>query len=80
MKKTFIHKFSNGDICTLCLDFTGKRGSAVTNWKHPDNGSRFEEIEEEYAQWRESVFRDFMGGFSFADQLEIAAKLQGGKA
>jgi hypothetical protein len=74
MKKTFIHTFSNGDKCTLVLDFTGERGKAVADWGSPKE-NRFDQIEAEYIAWRELVFREFMDGMTVAEQFQILAKL-----
>jgi len=76
MKKTFIHTFSNGDQCTLILDFTGDRGRADAKWKNPDGENRFDQIENEYIAWRESVFTDFMNGMTFPQQVEVVSKLK----
>ncbi len=75
MKKTFIHTFSNGDICSLVLDFSGAKGTANAKWSNPTKENRFAEIEEEYIQWRSEVFSDFMDGMTMDQQLEVLAKL-----
>ena len=75
MKKTFIHTFSNGDVCHLILDFTGERPMATATWKKPNTENRFDQIEDEYIQWRTDAFNDFMAGLSFNEGMEIVRKL-----
>ena len=74
MKKTFIHTFSNGDRCSLVLDFTGLKGTAKADWGNPKE-DRFAEIENEYITWREMVFAEFMAGMTFEQQMEVVSKL-----
>jgi len=76
MKKIFIHTFSNGDQCTLILDFTGERGQADAKWKNPNGENRFDQIEDEYIAWRSSVFSDFMNDMPFSQQVEMVSKLK----
>ena len=75
MKKTFIHTFSNGYICSLVLDFSGAKGTADAKWLNPTMENRFADIEGEYIQWRSEVFADFMEGMTMEQQLEVLAKL-----
>jgi len=75
MKKTFIHTFSNGDRCTLVLDFTGDKGRADAKWSNPTKENRFSEIESEYCAWRSIVFSEFMEGMTIKQQMEVVSKL-----
>lgn len=65
----FIHKFKNGNVCTLIFDFNNKVIVKV-KWKNPVIWS---DIETEYILWRDMVVKEYMDGLS-ENQRNIVLK------